>query len=429
MPRLKVQSRAKSAMTADQVWAVARDFCAPWHPAVAEMRAEQDGHGGLIRRFGVKGEGGIYRERLTYFSDSDRVMAYTHIEGIEGVQSYDAWLTATPASDGTIITMSADLSAPAPRAQAIADGTQAVFDAGTKALAKLAPLNASAPATSGKGEDHSFEIHQTESNPRLTFTIGGWDSETLCLFLHGIGGNRSNWDRQLQTAAPFCRVASLDLRGYGDSSLGAAQSTIDDYCKDILHILAQSGAKKLVLCGLSYGAWIATSFAMRHGDLLVALVLSGGCTGMSEASAEERDAFRLSRETPMSAGQTPADFAASVVQIIAGPEATKVQRDALHASMAAIPTSTYADALRCFTNPPETFDFAKLDMPVLLMTGEHDRLAPPREIKHVAKRIWDASPRPDVRFETIAGAGHVCNVEQPDTYNAILTDFLARVLA
>jgi len=429
VPRLKVQSRAKSALRAEQVWAVARDFCAQWHPAVAAMTAERADAGGLIRRFGVKAEDGIYRERLTYFSDSDRVMAYTHVEGIEGVQSYDAWLTVTPASDGTIITMSADLSAPAPRAQAIADGTQAVFDAGTRALAKLAPLNASAPPIQAKGEDYSFEDHQTESNPRLAFTIGGKDSETLCLFLHGIGGNRSNWDRQLQMVAPFCRVASLDLRGYGDSSLGAAQSTIDDYCKDILHILAQSGAKKLVLCGLSYGAWIATSFAMRHGDILAALVLSGGCTGMSEARVEERDAFRLSRETPMSAGQTPADFAASVVQIIAGPEATKVQRDALHASMAAIPTSTYADALRCFTNPQETFDFAKLDMPVLLMTGEHDRLAPPTEIKQVAQRIWDASPRPDVRFETIAGAGHVCNVEQPGTYNAILTDFLARVLA
>ena len=37
--------------------------------------------------------------------------------------------------------------------------------------------------------------------------------------------------------------------------------------------------------------------------------------------------------------------------------------------------------------------------------GEHDRLAPPTEIKAVAERIWRASPMPDVRFEQLDGAG------------------------
>lgn len=415
-------------MSADQVWAIVRDFCAIWHPAVESMVAERTDNGGLVRRFRIKGETGTYRERLTYFSDSDRMMAYTHVEGIEGVQSYDARLTVTPVGDGAIISMSADLLAPTPRAQEIADGTQAVFDSGTKALANLVPPDVAAKPAPLPVDPHDHEHIRIDSIPRLAFTIGGQESDVLCLFLHGIGGNRLNWDQQLDALAPFARVAALDLRGYGESSLGSAQSTIDDYCADILHVLQVSGAKKLVLCGLSYGAWIATSFAMRHADHLAALVLSGGCTGMSEAGADEREAFRLSRETPMNEGRTPADFAASVVEIIAGPEATTAQRDVLHASMAAIPATTYADALRCFTNPLEKFDFAKLDMPVLLITGEHDLLAPPAEIKGVAERIWDASPQRDVRFEVIAGAGHVCNVEKPDAYNAILTDFIAWVL-
>jgi pimeloyl-ACP methyl ester carboxylesterase len=86
--------------------------------------------------------------------------------------------------------------------------------------------------------------------------------------------------------------------------------------------------------------------------------------------------------------------------------------------MAAIPAATYRDALTCFTNPLERFDFSRLTMPVLMMTGEHDRLAPPAEIRGIAGRIWDSAPRPDVRFEVIPDAGHVCNVEQPEAYNA-----------
>lgn len=223
------------------------------------------------------------------------------------------------------------------------------------------------------------------------------------------------------------RAAALDLRGYGDSTLGHRPSTVDDYCADILRIADNFGARKLVLVGLSYGSWIATSFAMRHPEMLAGLVLSGGCTGMSEAGPDEREAFRVSREVPLNAGQVPADFAPSVVKVLAGPDATESTRQALYDSMAAIPAATYRDALVCFTNPLERFDFAKLALPVLLMTGEHDRLAPPAEIRGVADRIWDASPRPDVRFEVIPGAGHVCNVEKPDAYNRHLLDFLGRL--
>jgi pimeloyl-ACP methyl ester carboxylesterase len=187
------------------------------------------------------------------------------------------------------------------------------------------------------------------------------------------------------------------------------------------------GARRLVLVGLSYGAWIATSFAMRHGHLLDGLVLSGGCTGMSEAGPDEREAFRLSREVPLDAGQAPRDFAPAVVKVLAGPNASEATRAALLASMSAIPAATYRDALRCFTNPLERFDFSRITMPALLMTGDHDRLAPPHEIRGVAGRIWDAAPRPDVRFEVIADAGHLCNLEQPEAYNRHLLAFLRRL--
>jgi pimeloyl-ACP methyl ester carboxylesterase len=223
------------------------------------------------------------------------------------------------------------------------------------------------------------------------------------------------------------RAAALDLRGYGDSQLGASQSTVDDYCADILRVAESLGADRLILCGLSYGSWIATSFAMRHPEKLAGLVLSGGCTGMSEAGVEEREAFRQSREVPLDASKTPADFAPAVVNMLAGPDADADVRQELFDSMAAIPAATYRDALVCFTNPPERFDFSKLTMPVLMMTGEHDRLAPPSEIRGVANRIAELAPLASVRFEVIAGAGHVCNVEQPDAYNAVLGEFLSEV--
>ena len=150
---------------------------------------------------------------------------------------------------------------------------------------------------------------------------------------------------------------------------------------------------------------------------------------MSEASESERTRFREARETPLEAGQSPADFADNVVKLISAPDSTQRTRQALRESMAAIPSATYRDALRCFTQPTERFDFACLTMPVLLMTGEHDRLAPPDEIRDVAGRIHAASPLANVRFEVIANAGHVCNLDQPARYTALLSEFLNDIVA
>ncbi len=436
--RQTVESSALSEASPDVVWAVAGDFFKPWHPAIATMAAEPH----RIRAFTVRGEEKTYRERLTYISQTDRTYAYAHVAGIKGVDLYNARLSVSPgAGGGSLITMSAELSAPDGRVEEIAAGTQAIFDDGVQSLAKMsAPgptrktgvepvLEELAPPAMPLGDNSAnFDTLTIDTRPNLTLSLTPRRSGPLCLFLHGIGGARSNWAPQLVAVAPYARAAALDLRGYGDSDLGDDQTNIVDHCTDILRICEVLRADKLILCGLSYGAWIATSFAMRYPDMLAGLVLSGGCTGMSEASAETRDAFREAREAPLDAGQTPADFAHDVVDVIAGPNVGEAARADLLASMSAIPAATYRDAIACFTNPKERFDFRRLTMPVLMMTGQHDSLAPPDEIRSVAQRIHDQAAHPDVQFEIIEDAGHVCNVEAPDAYNTHLIPFIKRLV-
>ena len=413
------------------VWSLVRNFCGKWHPAISTMKAEQDKSGRLIRVFTVHGQDTVYRERLTWFSDSDRSMSYTHVDGIQGVEAYNAQLLVSGNKDGGArVTMTAKLLAPDSRDEEVATGTKEIFDEAIIEIKKLAKLSMPTYVShkTNFAHDTPIQTYTFGETPRLAISHIGEPSETLCLFLHGIGGNKSNWNQQLTSVAPYVQSAALDLRGYGESTLGAIQSNVDEYCDDILSVADRLGALNLVLCGLSYGSWIATSFAMRYPNRLSALVLSGGCTGMSEAPPEEREAFRLSREVPIREGKTPADFSEDLVAVISGPDASNTVKRELLTSMQAISTETYVDALKCFTSPFEKFDFSKITMPVLLMTGEHDKLAPPEEIRGVAKRIFETAPEPDVRFECLAGAGHVCNLENPNAYNSALVEFIMRVV-
>lgn len=428
MPVEKIKCVVSCSAEADSVWAIASDFCSAWHPSIAVMNTEYSLSGALIRAFSVHGEDTVYREQLTYYSDTEQQYAYKHIEGIAEVECYHATFKVEHAgNEGCTITMAATVTAEAPRSTEIATGTRAIFDLGLGALAKLAEKSEPAIAEHLQRQANNVTPIQTvmiDGGPSIAVDVVGDANAPLCLFLHGIGGNRDNWAPQLQAVAPTMRAAAMDFRGYGDSQSGSVQSTVDDYCDDILRVCNALGAEKLVLCGLSYGAWIATSFALRHPEKLRALVLSGGCTGMSEAEAAERNAFRDSRVVPLDAGQVPADFAPAVVDVLAGPGASDACRQGLFDSMAAISPETYRDALVCFTNPPERFDFSGLAMPVLMMTGEYDRLAPPEQIKSVAQRIAENAVGASVRYETIINAGHVCNVEDPQQYNAVLLQFL-----
>ncbi len=432
MAHERVHCIRKLNVPADHIWAVVRDFDVGWHPDVTHCKLQRTVSGALLREFETT-DGRHLSERRTYISDTDRVMCYTVQSGIDGLASYHARLTVTPeAETSATVTWSAEISARAERCTEIAAGTKEVFEAGLDALTLAEPAK---PDPWAKGtplaETRSGAV---EGTPRLSYLTGGTDADrprTLVLFLHGIGGQAANWTSQIQhLGSKFC-VAAMNFRGYGDSTLGFAQTQMDDHCDDIMAMAEHFSAERLVLVSMSMGSWIATSFAMRHADKLAGLVLAGGCTGMSEASADERENFRVSRDVPLSQGQSPADFAPAVVNVIAGPNASDEARNEMHCSMAAIPTETYRDALNCFCNPLEKFDFSKVTCPVLLVTGEYDRLAPVDEIRRVSERIHDAGVVKrgwsDVRFEIIGDAGHLCNLEQPEHFNHLLHRFLQRL--
>ena len=135
MGREMVQVRGLVPLAPDAVWAVVRDFCGAWHPSIATMARERGPQGEIVRAFTVQGETTTYREQQTYFSESDRVLGYTHLEGIRDCEAYDARITVTPAeAGGSVIGWTATVRAPASRLADICAGTKAVFEAGIAAL-------------------------------------------------------------------------------------------------------------------------------------------------------------------------------------------------------------------------------------------------------------------------------------------------------
>ena len=62
-----------------------------------------------------------------------------------------------------------------------------------------------------------------------------------------------------------------------------------------------------------------------------------------------------------------------------------------------------------------------IDVPVLVLVGEEDRLTPPADAEAMVAAL------PNARFSRIAGAGHLAPLERPDAVAGLLVDFLEEV--
>ena len=101
----KVYRSAVIDASADKVWAVVRDFNAlpTWHPAIAESAIEgglPSDRVGCVRRFTLRSDGGLLRERLLALSDPERSYTYNILISPMPVANYVATLRFTPITAG-----------------------------------------------------------------------------------------------------------------------------------------------------------------------------------------------------------------------------------------------------------------------------------------------------------------------------------------
>ena len=73
------------------------------------------------------------------------------------------------------------------------------------------------------------------------------------VFVHGIGGNKSNWAPQMDGALAGFSTVALDLRGYGASALPDAPLKLTDFVEDVLSVMDHLHIRAAHLVGLSMG--------------------------------------------------------------------------------------------------------------------------------------------------------------------------------
>ena len=254
-------------------------------------------------------------------------------------------------------------------------------------------------------------------SPRLAYESAG--SGPTVVFMHGIGGNRSNWREQLTALAPDFHALAWDARGYGDSEDYPEDLAFPMFAADLLRLLDHLGVAQAHLVGLSMGGRIALDFYEVHPARVASLVLCDTFPGYDASiTAEQREQFIRSRQQPLLDGKAPRDIAPVVAPTLLSKNATPASLQRLVDSMTALHKDSYLKAIAAMTRYEPVAKLAEIKVPTLVICGDEDQLTPPAVSQEMANAI------PGARLAILEAAGHLSNIEQPAPFNTVLREFL-----
>jgi pimeloyl-ACP methyl ester carboxylesterase len=167
------------------------------------------------------------------------------------------------------------------------------------------------------------------------------------------------------------------------------------------------GIVKPVMIGHSLGAAICLSFVIRYGDAAAAVVPVGGGVKMPV--------------NPVILAGLKQDPAA-VISLAAKFSVAKANRERFSGLLTeslsrANPETLYGDFLACNCLDIEQTVMG-IRIPALVLCGAEDKMTPPALSQFLRDHIAGA------RLTLIEGTGHFAMLENPEAFNAALTDFV-----
>ena len=116
--------------------------------------------------------------------------------------------------------------------------------------------------------------HHTFSQPQLKLALQGQASAGAPLVMsHAHGAGLHQWGGLAAQMADTHPVLRYDHRGHGGSAAPVGPATMDDLVDDAVRVVREWGRGPVVWVGLSMGGMVGQGLAVRHPELVHALVL------------------------------------------------------------------------------------------------------------------------------------------------------------
>ncbi|NOZ42132.1 MAG: acetoin dehydrogenase dihydrolipoyllysine-residue acetyltransferase subunit [Alphaproteobacteria bacterium] len=242
----------------------------------------------------------------------------------------------------------------------------------------------------------------------------GQDGDNLpIILLHGFGGDRNSW--LFNSAELNSGVYALDLPGHGGSSKKVGDGSLAFLAHIVSEFMTALDLPKAHIVGHSLGASVALSLAHSFPAKVAALTLLSGLGTGTEVNRQYIEGFlAANRRKTLKPWMQQLFFNADMVSRDMVEEVLKAKRiEGAEACLGKIA----AAAVLAPAEPNPAPDLAQLTMPLQVIWGRQDRIAPPDQTRDL----------PDgITVTIIEKAGHMVHMEAAKRVNKLIRDFSAR---
>lgn len=239
------------------------------------------------------------------------------------------------------------------------------------------------------------------------------------LLIEGLGQGMWAWREQVPVFARQFRTITFDTRGTGRSPVPEGPYRITDLADDAAGILAGRAAH---VVALSMGGYVALTLTLARPELVRSLVLAGtgaGGPGRVPRQPYVRKVYADALGLPLDEygrRTMPYTFASGWV------ERNPDRFEQILAARLEHPTSyetIEAHANACYRFYAEGCEVERVELPALVVHGDEDLIVPVENGRMLAARL------PNARYVQLPGRGHNIPLEDPDTFNRLVLEFLA----
>ena len=241
------------------------------------------------------------------------------------------------------------------------------------------------------------------------------------VFLHAFPLNRTMWVTQEHALSSQFRVITIDLRGHGESDAPLWHYTLDQSADDVCALLDHLEIHHALFVGLSMGGYILFAFYRKYADRVKGLIVAD--TGAQADTVEGKDGRFQMAQTAYKKG--PSAIADIMIPKLLSPVTVHTKPELVRQVRAMIEGNQISgiagDLMAMAERTDSVLLLSQITCPIQIIVGERDEATPPSDAHLMADQI------PAARLAIIPEAAHLSNLEQPETFNQIITAFAAEL--
>jgi pimeloyl-ACP methyl ester carboxylesterase len=237
------------------------------------------------------------------------------------------------------------------------------------------------------------------------------------VLLHGyVGDGPTTWRSQLGGLAGEFTMVAWDAPGAGRSSDPPETLGMAGYADCLAGFISALRLERPHVAGLSFGGALAIELARRHPTIPRTLILVAAYAGWAGSLPAEVTEQRL-RQALALADLSPEEFVDALLPTMFSPGTARATIDTFAASMRAFHPIGFRAMARASAEDLRDA-LPNIEVPTLLVYGDHDVRAPLTVAEHLHAAITDST------LVVLPDTGHVSNVEAADAFNETVTRFL-----